>query len=414
MSGSWDGTVKVWDTLTAVASKTYTIFEGESRTPIWSVSSSPDSSKIAVGCGDCTVKLYDVHTDEKVGTFDVIGGAPSVRFSSDGNQVTCTSWTQAHVWDISLEANTASFECHSLTNAVAFSPDRTSVLSGSIDGLLKLWKVDASASPDQQASEVQGVEFSPDGKKLVWLTEDQDLYLWDATTAEHLCTFYRISDLTISTLAYSPNGLLIACGYFDGTVCIWDMTDGSMLSKMDGQYGRVYSLVFSPNCHQLVSVSDGIVVLWNITTQESAVGIKLAAVSQFPPESIPFDSVVFSSDGTNFTLEGGRQVLRRFIIGFIYAPVYQDGNEPIPSKTELTVYLGEETPAVDDHPPPLFHYPTEDWIVDREDRRVFWVPPDRRASSRAAFERKVVLGTRHGDLVMLDFSPTIVDQLIVF
>lgn len=413
VSGSWDGTVKVWDTLSAVATKTFTIFDEDHANPIWSVAPSPDSSKIAVGCGDATIQIYDVRTGEKLGALDTNGGTPVVQFSSDGSRVVYASWTQVNVWDISQEINTVSFECRSLTCAAAFSPNGSSVISGSTEGLLKLWRVDTTTAPDQDAGSVQGVEFSPDGKKFVWLVEDQDLHLWDSATAQSLCTFYRIQDRTLSTLTFSSDGLLIAGGYFDGMLCIWDMTDGNLLCTADGHVDQVWALGFSSDGRQLVSGSDGTVMLWKVTKGEGAVEMKLAAVKEFPRQSLVFNRAIFSAGGNNFTLNVFHQPVLNFAIRIFYTPAYQDESIPIPSRTELAVDLEEELPLVDD-PVPTFQYPSPDWIVDGNGQRVFWVPPDRRAHKRAEFGRKLVLGTEDGIIVTLDFSNTIVEQLIEF
>ena len=52
----------------------------------------------------------------------------------------------------------------------------------------------------------------------------------------------------------------------------------------------------------------------------------------------------------------------------------------------------------------LYHHVREsDWILDRRNRRMCWIPSDRRASSDF-YGKKIWLGTGAGRLVMLDFS----------
>jgi hypothetical protein len=71
-------------------------------------------------------------------------------------------------------------------------------------------------------SEVESVAFSPDGKILASGSWDDTVKLWDAATGEEVRTLsgYRSA---ASCVAFSPDGKTLASGSEDGTVKLWDV-----------------------------------------------------------------------------------------------------------------------------------------------------------------------------------------------
>jgi WD40 repeat protein len=71
------------------------------------------------------------------------------------------------------------------------------------------------------------------------------------------------SDFVLS-VAFSPNGQLLASGGKDGFVILWDVEQGSLLRKLrDGHTELVASVAFSPDGTRLASSSaDGTLCLW--------------------------------------------------------------------------------------------------------------------------------------------------------
>ena len=109
-------------------------------------------------------------------------------------------------WRIRPSASAPTQSAHSgPVTSVAFSPDGTTIVSGSSDKTLKVWDAGASAltpsnpqpktyrpvlaaaslelkaeKEDAHSSLVLSVAFSPDGKTIVSGSADQTLKVWDA------------------------------------------------------------------------------------------------------------------------------------------------------------------------------------------------------------------------------------------
>lgn len=102
---------------------------------------------------------------------------------------------------------------------------------------------------------------------------------------------------TITGLAFSPDGSVLASSSLDGTVRLWDVNVGAELNVLAGHTDRVMDVVFSPDGSRVVSGSwDGSAILWS-----TANGSQLASYAH----NAEIDHVAFSPDGSR-VVTGGR------------------------------------------------------------------------------------------------------------
>ena len=72
----------------------------------------------------------------------------------------------------------------------------------------------------------------------------------------------------VSRKAISHDGKLIAGGG-NGVIFIWNLEDGQQLQKIEGEFGSVNGIDFSPDDSLLVSgTDDGIVRIWDTSSGE--------------------------------------------------------------------------------------------------------------------------------------------------
>src|SRR5207244_2111727 len=122
------------------------------------------------GSADQTVKLWDTATGRALRTFKGhTEMVQTVAFSPDGRQLASGSWDKTvRLWDATTgrEARVLHVNTHLPISAVAFSPDGTTLASGS--AVLNLWNVTTgqalrTLSADPQTTPTwQSVAFSPD------------------------------------------------------------------------------------------------------------------------------------------------------------------------------------------------------------------------------------------------------------
>jgi WD40 repeat protein len=67
------------------------------------------------------------------------------------------------------------------------------------------------------------------------------------------------------TLAFSPDGRLLAVTGRDGAVRLWDVAARRELRRLDGGQGRVGRVAFAPDGRSLaVGGADGTVLVWDV------------------------------------------------------------------------------------------------------------------------------------------------------
>ncbi|CAG7849681.1 Vegetative incompatibility protein HET-E-1, partial [Serendipita indica DSM 11827] len=270
-SGSWDGTVRLWDGTTGASLGT---LEGHTG-PVQCLAFLPDGRRLASGSWDGTVRLWDGTTGASLGTLEGhTGPVQCLAFSPDGRRLASGSWDgTVRLWDGTTGASLGTLEGHTReVQCLAFSPDGRRLASGSRDGTVRLWDGTTGASLgtlEGHTREVWCLAFSPDGRRLASGSEDHTVCLWDGTTGASLGTLEGHTD-GVLCLAFSPDGRRLASGARDGTVCLWDGTTGASLGTLEGHTDEVSCLAFSPDGRRLASGSeDHIVCLWDGTTGAS-------------------------------------------------------------------------------------------------------------------------------------------------
>ncbi|GBU26853.1 hypothetical protein R84B8_00368 [Treponema sp. R8-4-B8] len=291
VSGSDDGTIKLWDLVTSREIRT---LSGHSSA-VESVMFSPDSKTVVSGSSDNTIKLWDAVTGREIRTLS--GHSRFVEFvvfSPDGKNVVSGSWDETiKLWDVDTGREIRTLSGHSgLVLSVAFSSDGKTVVSSSSDNTIKLWDSITGReirTLSGHTNTVTSVAFSPDVKTVVSGSYDKSIKLWDTVTGREIRTLSGHSGLVLS-VAFSPDGKTVVSGSEDKTIKLWDAVTGSEIRTLSGHSGLVFSVAFSPDGKTVVSgSSDDTIKLWDAVT-----GREIRTLSG---HSHIVESVAFSPDG---------------------------------------------------------------------------------------------------------------------
>ncbi|MGH9972095.1 MAG: eIF2A-related protein [Pyrinomonadaceae bacterium] len=129
--------------------------------------------------------------------------------------------------------------------------------------------------PVKENSIVTDLAFRPDGKLLAWTSTDKEnkstVVLWDTVKNEQVRNLDRTG---VKSLAFSPNGTVLAVGLDNGKVEIWDK-DYEPTASLEAASDEVVDLAFSPDGSVLACATNpkselkeeprpGTIVLWDM------------------------------------------------------------------------------------------------------------------------------------------------------
>jgi WD40 repeat protein/uncharacterized caspase-like protein len=252
-SGSADNTIKIWDVAGGGEKQTmagHTLF-------VSSVAFSPDGKILASGSGDQTVKLWDVATGRELRTLaaglPALAGIPvSVAFSRDGKTL-ATGAQLVKLWDfrsgneirtIRVTESNAPME-----RPIAFSYDGTVLATAG--GGVKLWDMATGNALRTLPGDAQALSFSPDQKTLAG-TGGTEIKLWNIATGQELQTLPG-SQLGVDSVAFSPDGKLLAVGNSDNTVVLWDSSNREQVRVLRGHVSAIAAVALSGDDKVLAS-----------------------------------------------------------------------------------------------------------------------------------------------------------------
>ncbi|AFZ17987.1 WD40 domain-containing protein [Allocoleopsis franciscana] len=119
----------------------------------------------------------------------------------------------------------------------------------------------------QAFDRIVSVAFSPDGKLLATGDVVGQVRIWQVVDGQQLLTFQGHSNW-VSSIAFSPDGQLLAVtGHSDSTIQLWEASTGKCVQILPGHTGWVSSVAFSQDGQTLASGSSDLTVrLWSFST----------------------------------------------------------------------------------------------------------------------------------------------------
>ncbi len=113
---------------------------------------------------------------------------------------------------------------------------------------------------------VWSVAFSPDGKILASGSDDTNSKLWDVSSGKEIQNLIGHNQ-GVYGVAFSPDGNSLATGGFDKIIKLWDVSSGQEIRTLTGHTSIVSSVAFSPDGSTLASSCyDNTIKLWDVSS----------------------------------------------------------------------------------------------------------------------------------------------------
>jgi WD40 repeat protein len=120
---------------------------------------------------------------------------------------------------------------------------------------------------------ISSVAYSPDGIHFTSSSLDSTICIWEGKTGQVVLGPLKEHSASVHSVAYSPDGKHVVSGSDDYTMYIWDAETGSKAIGPLTAHTIVYSVAYSPDGKYIVSgLGDQTISIWNAETGQVVSG----------------------------------------------------------------------------------------------------------------------------------------------
>ena len=215
-SGDIKGKLYVWD-----GKRELIVLSGHTDS-ITSLAFTPDGKRLASASRDKTARFWDVASGEEVASLSLTQLLDTKLYKGDSREIQrrCKSLARGVTDTRPIQIET-----------IAVSPCGN-IVAGGLWREIRLWdattyEIRMSILPPVGCYYPFALAFSPCARYLAvgswWQrTEKVSIRLWEIATGKNIATFWG-HPTDVQDLAFSPDGVLLASGSFDGTILLWDL-----------------------------------------------------------------------------------------------------------------------------------------------------------------------------------------------
>ncbi|MEB3292744.1 MAG: NB-ARC domain-containing protein [Synechococcales bacterium] len=261
MSGSDDGTIRLWDWLTGDCLKILQGHQGR----VWSIASHAQGEMVSGG-EDRTVRLWAAQGNHCIDTLHGYHNATTPVAWGDREFFTFSADQRLRRWAIedSTCLQTQPLPTKNSMTA-ALNPTLTQVACAGLDGTIQICRLEdgaVMATLFGHPTWVRDLVFSPDGSQLASASGDRTIRLWNVNQGICLQTLEGHQN-PVQAIAFHPTGQWLVSGGWDQQIKCWDLRSGTCVQTLGHHRYRINSVVFTPAGDRLFSAgADGVILQW--------------------------------------------------------------------------------------------------------------------------------------------------------
>jgi WD40 repeat protein len=178
--------------------------------------------------------------------------------------LTASDDTTVKVWDLGTGEVVRTLRGHEgYVYSADWSPDGRTIASVGRDDILRIWRNDEEPQVIEIGNARQTLAFSPDGELLATAGFGKTIGIYDSSTGDELRTLSGHENV-VRSLIFSPDGRRLFSAGGDGIVKIWSTSDWVEILAIQGPERAIYDLAIDSEGQRLAAAcSDGTVRIWN-------------------------------------------------------------------------------------------------------------------------------------------------------
>jgi periodic tryptophan protein 2 len=228
----------VWDW----QSESYILKQQSHHDTLNALAYTPDAQKIATCADDGKIKLWDVQSGFCSVTFtEHTGAVTACEFGKRGHVLFTASLDgSVRAWDLLRYRNFRTFTAPSRLgwSCIAVDPSGEVVAAGSHEtDAIHIWSVQTGQLLDQMAGHegpVSSLAFTPDGTSLVSGSWDNTIRIWSIFARQQTSEPLTLQ-ANVLALAVRPDSKQIAVSTLDGQLSFWSIGDAVQTGTLDGR-----------------------------------------------------------------------------------------------------------------------------------------------------------------------------------
>ncbi|CDS11806.1 hypothetical protein LRAMOSA11450 [Lichtheimia ramosa] len=248
------------------------------REPVYAIAMHPKEPTIMVsGGGDDKSYIWRNDTGEML--YELSGHTDSVTavgFSVDGEYVASAGMDgKVRVWKSATGEFCTAVEGPDEIVWIDWHPKGNILLAGASDSTIWMWAMPSGKFMNifnGHAAPVTSGKFTPDGKKIVSVSEDTSFIVWDPKSAASEVRLSgddaRFHREPVVTVAVNKDSTLAITGAMDGNARLVNLTNGQIVSALENHSDSVETADFCDILALAATGStDGTISIWDVQTQ---------------------------------------------------------------------------------------------------------------------------------------------------